>query len=117
MAAKDLAQAIRTKSFLQLPDNTLRSNVEQLCTIFQETTDAIITKKLTPLQLEPSPPKDKSTPIDETNDQPRVKDISSDQLNPVSKSTPVEETNDQPRVKDTPNERPEPISTPRMDSI
>ena len=69
------------------------------------------------MQLEPSPPKDKSTPIDETNNQPRVKDISSDQPNPVSKSTPVEETNDQPRVKDTPNERPEPISTPRMDSI
>ena len=74
-AAKDLSQAIKTNKFLHLPDKNLQSDVEKLCTIFQEATDNIITKKLTPLQSEPPLPQDISPPIKETNFQPRVKAI------------------------------------------
>ena len=48
-AAKDLVQAIKSRLFLHLPDKNLRSNVEELCTTFQENADNIGTKKLTPL--------------------------------------------------------------------
>ena len=71
-AAKDLAKAIRTKSFLHLPDKHLRSKVEDLCSIFQETLDNIITAKLSPLQQESAPPKLIKTPTKKTATQPRV---------------------------------------------
>jgi len=60
-AAKDITQAIKTKTFLHLPDKSLQSNVEKLCTIFQEATDNIITKKLSPLKSEPPPSQEKIT--------------------------------------------------------
>jgi len=72
-AAKDLAQAIKTKSFLHLPDKHLRSRVEDLCTIFQQTADNIITTKLTPLQQESPPPDLIEHSSKETGTQPRVK--------------------------------------------
>ena len=92
-AAKDLAQAIKSKFFLHLPDKNLRTNVEKLCTMFEEASENIIVKKLTPLQTESS--KVNSPQLEkETDFQPRVS------KSPKSNSpSPTKNADFQPRVE------------------
>ena len=99
-AAKELAQAIKSKSFLHLPDKNLRTKVEDLCTIFQETADNIITKKLSPLALEPHHNDNNPSQTDQTSSRPRVNKSTDDNISPIS-STLTNDDDSHPRVKST----------------